>query len=119
MTVGLTLSLAAFAVAAVLGLLNACHLFRGRPEDTVLTFMHVASAVVGAVAAIFAFLAGAQPVVVNIALVLVIAALGFFAYRRRRETGLVQRPLILLHAAIAVACYLLLAYNTAKILGLA
>ncbi len=119
MIVGLTFSLAAFAVAAVLGMLNACNLFRGRPEDTVLTLMHVASAVVGAVAAIIAFLSGAQQVLINIVLVLLIAALGWTAYHRRRATGVVQKPLILLHAGIAVACYLILAYNTAKILGLA
>lgn len=119
MVVGLTFSLAAFAVAAVLGILNACNLFRGRPEDPALTFMHVAAAAVGAVAAVLAYVAGAQQVLVNILLVVVIVALGFLAYRRRKATGVVQRPLILLHAAIAVTCYLILLYNTARILGLA
>ncbi|MCX8048675.1 MAG: hypothetical protein N3A55_03310 [Methylohalobius sp.] len=107
--VPLTGSLAAFTVAALLGALIAFDLFRGRPVDRAIILTHAGMAVLGALLAISAALMGDKRVYLNIALVVVIALLGFTAATRRYKTGQVQKPLLLAHAGIAVVCYLILA----------
>ncbi|GAB6068032.1 hypothetical protein JCM13664_13510 [Methylothermus subterraneus] len=105
----LTASLAAFTVAAILGASIALDLFRGIPVDRKLILTHAGTAVLGAALAIGAALTGDKRVYLNIALVVVIALLGFTAATRRYRTGQVQKPLLLAHASIAVICYAILA----------
>jgi|LJSS01.1.fsa_nt_gb uncharacterized membrane protein len=111
----LTASLAAFTVAALLGLTIAFDLFRGYPVDRRIVLTHAGMAVLGAVLAVGAALLGDKRVYVNIALVVIIALLGFTAASRRYKTGQVQKSLIIGHASLAVICYLILA---AVVLGL-
>lgn len=102
-------SLAAFTVGAVIGLLMAIDLFKGKPTSHVSILLHVIMVVLGALLAIGAALTGDDRVYVNIAMVVVIVVLGFLAVSRRFKTGKVQKKFILAHASLAVVCYLLLA----------
>lgn len=102
-------SLASFTVAAIIGLLMAADLFRGKPTSHLSLLLHVILVALGALLAIGAALAGDERVYVNIAMVVVIVVLGFLAVSRRFKTGQVQKGLILGHAGLAVVCYLLLA----------
>ncbi len=112
MSVLLTASLAAFTVVAVLGVLIAADLLRGRPVERQFILTHAGIAVLGALLAIGAALQGDKRVYINIALVVVIVILGVMAGHKRYATGQVQKGLILAHAALAVICYLILAANT-------
>ncbi len=105
----LTLSLAVFTLVALLGALIAYDLFRNVPVDRTLILTHAGLAVLGAALAIGAAALGDTRVYTNIALVVVIALLGFTAATRRYKTGQLQKPLILAHASLAVVCYLILA----------
>ncbi len=105
----LTASLAAFTLVALLGLFMAIDLFRGVPVSRQLVLTHAGFAVLGALLAIGAALAGNTQVYVNIALVVVIVLLGVAAAHKRYTTGQVQKGLILAHAGLAVICYLILA----------
>jgi hypothetical protein len=115
MSVLLTGSLAAFTVVALLGATIAYDLLRGYPADKQITLVHAGMAVLGALLAIGAALQGDNRVYLNIALVVVIALLGFTAVTKRYKTGQVQKGLIFAHAGLAVVCYLILA---AVVLGL-
>ena len=105
----LTASLAAFTIAAALGLVLAIDLFKGIPTQRSFTLTHAGMAVLGAVLAIGAALTGDTRVYINIALVVVIVVLGVMAAIKRHKTGVVPKGLIAAHAGIAVICYLILA----------
>ncbi len=105
----LTSSLAAFTLVAVLGVLMAYDLFRGNPVSRPIVLTHAGIAVLGALLAIGAALAGDKRVYINIALVVVIVILGVMAAHKRHTTGQVQKGLLLAHAGVAVICYLILA----------
>jgi len=105
----LTASLAAFTLVAIIGLFMAIDLFRGNPVPRQLVLTHAGFAVLGALLAIGAALAGDSRVYINIAMVVVIVILGVLAAHKRYTTGQVQKGLILAHAGLAVVCYLILA----------
>ncbi len=105
----LTSSLAAFTLVAILGVFMAYDLFRGNPVARQVVLTHAGVAVLGALLAIGAALAGDSRVYINIALVVVIVILGVTAAHKRYTTGKVQKGLILTHASLAVICYLILA----------
>jgi len=105
----LTSSLAAFTLVAVLGVFMAYDLFKGNPVSRTVVLTHAGIAVLGALLAIGAALAGDSRVFINIALVVVIVILGVTAAHKRHTTGQVQKGLLLAHAGIAVVCYLILA----------
>jgi FtsH-binding integral membrane protein len=103
----LLFSLGAFSIVALVGLLMANDVFRQKPTPSLLKFLHVAFVLIGAVFAIAAAFSGDQRIWINIALALVIIALGGVLFVRRSKN---QHPqsLVLIHGGVAVVCYLLL-----------
>ncbi|KFL37915.1 hypothetical protein [Arenimonas donghaensis] len=106
----LTYALFAFAVAALGGLVLAAHVLRGKFAPWALSLLHAALGATGLVLLIMLLLQGpvAKPVLIGFGLLVLAALGGFFlaAYHQRKK--LPPKPVVLIHAGVAVAGFLLL-----------
>jgi len=120
----MTAALSAFTLTAILGLMIALNLFRGKPSDPSASIVHGISALLGSVFAIGAALLGDTRIYVNIAMAVVIILLGVMAALKRRKTGVVPKALLSIHILLALVCYLILAatvlvgYDASAALGI-
>ena len=102
-------SLCVFTLTAILGLMIAIDLFRGKALEPWASKVHGITALVGSAFAIGAAFTGETRIYLNIAMAVVIIILGLFAVLRRHKTGVVPKAILGLHITLALACYLLLA----------
>ena len=120
----MTAALSVFTLTAVLGLMIAFNLFRGKPVMPSSSIIHGISALVGSAFAIGAALSGETRIYINIVLAVVIILLGVFAAMKRRKTGVAPKGILVVHILLALVCYLMLAatvlmgIDTAAMLGL-
>lgn len=108
----LTISLIVFTVVAVLGLMCAGNLLGGKPRSGSLAALHGVLALAGSAIVIYAAFAGladGKPVFINIIMAVVIIVLGLTISLRRMTGKAPGTSLVLGHAGLAVACYLILA----------
>ena len=105
----LTYALIAFAVAALGGLVLAAHVLRGKFAPWALSLLHAVLGATGLVLLIM-LLQGlaAGPVLIGFGLLVLAALGGFFlaAYHLRKK--LPPKPVVLIHASVAVIGFLLL-----------
>lgn len=108
----LNIAILVFAIGAVGGLILASHVLRGRLAPWSLSLLHMALGATGLVLTALVVLGGTTEVasIVPIALiVLVVAALGGFylaSYHVRQATP--PKPVVVIHAGVAVIGFLLL-----------
>jgi hypothetical protein len=106
----LTYALIAFAVAALGGLVLAAHVLRGKFAPWALSLLHAVLGATGLVLLIMLLLQGlaAGPVLIGFGLLVLAALGGFFlaAYHLRKK--LPPKPVVLIHASVAVIGFLLL-----------
>ena len=106
----LTYALIAFAVAALGGLVLAAHVLRGKFAPWALSLLHAVLGATGLVLLIRLLLQGlaAGPVLIGFGLLVLAALGGFFlaAYHLRKK--LPPKPVVLIHASVAVIGFLLL-----------
>lgn len=107
----LLLSLGAFTVVALIGLIMACDVFRKKPTSPIFKVLHVVFVLIGALAAIVAAFSGDTRVWINIVIALVIIGLGALLFAKRSK-GEHPKGVVIVHGGLAVTCYLLLAYFT-------
>lgn len=105
-------ALAAFTLVALLGLLLLAKVWRGCFVDPGLLLLHAGIALLGAAMVVVVALQGDARLYTNIGMALIIIPQGLWMSFRRRKTGIVSKGMLLLHTALAVACYALLAYFT-------
>ncbi len=105
----MTAALSAFTLTAVLGLMIAFNLFRGKPTAPSSSIVHGISALVGSAFAIGAALSGETRIYINIVLAVVIIVLGVLAVMKRHKTGVVPKGILVVHILLALVCYLMLA----------
>jgi len=109
----LQLAVGVFAVAALGGLVLAATVLRGRLAPWALSLLHAALGATGLVLTALVLFGNGDDVPANTGLallLLVIAALGGFflaSYHLRKVPG--PRPVVLIHAAVAVVGFVLLA----------
>ena len=109
----LQLAVGVFAVAALGGLVLASFVLRGRLAPWALSLLHAALGATGLVLTALVLFGNGEEVPANTGLallLLVIAALGGFflaSYHLRKVPG--PRPVVLIHAAVAVVGFVLLA----------
>lgn len=100
-----------FAVGALGGLVLASYVLRGRLAPWALSLLHAALGATGLVLTLIVLAAGGSPHNTALALLLlVIAALGGFflaSYHLRKQPG--PKPVVLIHAGVAVVGFVLLA----------
>jgi len=120
----MTAAFCAFTLTAVLGLMIAFNLFRGKFVARSSSILHGASALLGSVLAIGAALLGETAIYINIVMAVVIIALGVLAAIKRHKTGIAPKGILLVHILLAVTCYLMLGatvflgIDTAGLLGI-
>jgi len=108
-------ALFAFGVAAVGGLILAASVLRGRLAPWALSLVHAALGATGLVLTLLAVLGGAGGYVPIALGVLVVAALGGFflaSFHLRQAPG--PKPIVVIHASVAVLGFLMLAGATLK-----
>ena len=109
----LQLAVGVFAVAALGGLVLAASVLRGRLAPWALSLLHAALGATGLVLTALVLFGNGEDVPANTGLamlLLLIAALGGFflaSYHLRKVPG--PRPVVLIHAAVAVVGFVLLA----------
>ena len=107
----LYMPLGLFAVAAVIGIYNASRIFGGKLTPWLAGIVHAGFAAAGLVVLAIAFLNGGLAQMAAIALgVLVLAALGGFflgSFHLRKQVA--PKPVVVIHALVAVVGFLLLA----------
>lgn len=103
-----TASFCIFTLTAVLGLMIALDLFRGKQPAPSSSVFHGVSALLGSVFAIAAALSGETRIYINIVMAVVIILLGVFAAIKRRKTGVAPKAVLSVHILLAVVCYLIL-----------
>ncbi|NOQ14314.1 MAG: hypothetical protein GQ583_07555 [Methyloprofundus sp.] len=104
----LVASFCIFTITAVLGLMIAVDIFRGRHPAPSASIVHGVSALLGSVFAISAALMGETRIYINIVMAVVIILLGVTAAVKRRKTGVAPKAILAVHILLAVVCYLLL-----------
>lgn len=104
----MTAAFCVFTLTAVLGLLIAFDIFRGRQPSPSSSVVHGITALVGSVFAIGAALSGETRIYINIVMAVVIILLGVMAALKRRKTGVAPKGLLAIHILLALACYLML-----------
>lgn len=100
----------AFAVAALGGLVLAASVLRGRLAPWALSLAHAALGATGLVLALIAVLGGAERNAAIALIILLVAALGGFflaSFHLRKTPG--PKPVVLVHASVAVIGFVLLA----------
>ncbi len=98
-----------FALAAVGGLVLASHVLRGQFPPWVLSVGHALLGALGLVLLIVAVFGGAASPATTALIILVVAALGgFFLASYHLRSALAPRALVIVHALVAVAGFLVL-----------
>jgi hypothetical protein len=108
-------ALFAFGIAAVGGLILAASVLRGRLAPWALSLVHAALGATGLVLTLLAVLGGADGYVPIALGLLVVAALGGFflaSFHLRQQPG--PKPVVVIHAGVAVLGFLMLAGATLK-----
>jgi hypothetical protein len=105
------MSLAAFTLVAAMGVLMALDVFKGVGTSRCFALTHAGFAAFGAALVILAALGGDNRLWTNIGLAVAIIGVGLVISRQRAK-GIHPKGLVIAHGGTAVACYLLLAYNT-------
>jgi hypothetical protein len=111
-------ALVLFGIAAVGGLILATQRLRGAPRPTLaIALVHGAVAAAGLVALILVVVAPDAPSVAKTALVVfLVAALGgFYLIAQHLQTRPLPVPVMLIHAAVAVAGFLILLAGVLKV----
>jgi len=106
----LTYAVIVFAIAAVGGLILATSVLRGQLAPWALSLGHAALGAAGLVLVLIAVLHGAASNATIALVLLFIAALGGFflaSFHLRKQPG--PKPVVLIHASVAVIGFLLLA----------
>lgn len=99
-----------FAIAALGGLIMAASVLRGRFAPWALSLIHAALGATGLVLVALAIFHGAKGMAPIALGILVVAALGGFflaSFHLRKQPG--PKPVVLIHASVAVIGFLLLA----------
>ena len=106
----LTYALIAFAVAALGGLVLAAHVLRGKLAPWALSLLHALLGATGLVLLIVLLLQGlaARPVLIGFGLLVLAALGGFFLASFHLRKKLPPKPVVLIHAGVAVVGFLLL-----------
>lgn len=106
----LTYALIAFAVAALGGLVLAAHVLRGKFAPWALSLLHAVLGATGLVLLIMLLLQGlaAGPVLIGFGLLVLAALGGFFLAAYHLRKNLPPKPVVLIHASVAVIGFLLL-----------
>lgn len=106
----LTYALIAFAVAALGGLVLAAHVLRGKFAPWALSLLHAVLGATGLVLLIMLLLQGlaAGPVLIGFGLLVLAALGGFFLAAYHLRNKLPPKPVVLIHASVAVIGFLLL-----------
>lgn len=106
----LTYALIAFAIAAVGGLVLASYVLRDKFAPWGLSLLHAALGAVGLVLLIVLLLQGtaSQSVLIGFGLLLVAALGGFFLASFHLRKSLPPKAVVVIHAGVAVAGFLLL-----------
>lgn len=103
-------ALVAFAIAAAGGLVLAYNVLRGRLAPWALSLLHAALGATGLVLVLLAVLDGvAGPVTIALLLLLVAALGGFYLASLHLRERIAPSGVVLVHAGVAVAGFLLLA----------
>lgn len=111
-------ALVLFGIAALGGLILATQRLRGAPRPTLaLALVHGAVAAAGLVSLILVVVeAGAPPVAKTALVVFLVAALGgFYLIAQHLQTKPLPIPVMLIHAAVAVAGFLILLAGVLKL----
>jgi hypothetical protein len=106
----LVMAFGIFTLVAAMGAGMALELCKGRKTEKGYALLHAGFALGGSALVIVAALDGDTRLYANIGMAVVIIALGAMVSLKRAKGG-VPKSLALAHAGLAVACYLLLAYN--------
>lgn len=106
----LAYALIVFAVAAVGGLVLAAHVLRGKFAPWALSLLHAALGATGLVLLVVLLARGAasRPVVTGLAVLLLAALGGFFLASFHLRRKLPPRAVVVIHAGVAVAGFLML-----------
>lgn len=106
----LAYALIVFAVAAVGGLVLAAHVLRGKFAPWALSLLHAALGATGLVLLVMLLLRGAasRPVLVGLAVLLLAALGGFFLASFHLRRKLPPKAVVVIHAGVAVAGFLVL-----------
>jgi len=106
----LVASLAVFTLVAAMGLMVVRDVWRGRPIDPVYPKIHAAAALLGSLFVILVALDGDTRLYTNIGMAVVIIGLGVMMALYSRKGKRVPQKLVAAHVALAVSCYVILAY---------
>jgi hypothetical protein len=113
----LVYALLAFAIAAVGGLILASSVLRERLASWPLSLVHAALGATGLVLTLIVVLRDGKGLVELAFLLLLVAALGGFllaSFHLRRRPG--PKPVVLIHASVAVIGFLVLAGTTFQLI---
>lgn len=103
-------SLFVFTLVAIMGLFMVGDVWAGHPVGAVFPKLHAAAALFGSALVIGAALEGDARLYNNIGMAVVIILLGVYMGVRAHQGKGAPKWIIILHAGLAVACYLLLGY---------
>lgn len=103
-------ALIAFAVAALGGLVLAAHVLRGKFAPWALSLLHALLGATGLVLLVLLLVQGlaARPVLIGFGLLVLAALGGFFLASFHLRKKLPPKPVVLIHAGVAVVGFLLL-----------
>lgn len=103
-------ALIAFAVAALGGLVLAAHVLRGKFAPWALSLLHALLGATGLVLLVVLLLQGlaARPLLIGFGLLVLAALGGFFLASFHLRKKLPPKPVVLIHAGVAVVGFLLL-----------
>lgn len=106
----LKLAVLLFAIAAIGGLIMAIRIFQGRLAPWGLSIVHALLGATGLVLVLLNVLTGSTTVLIAALVLLVVAALGgFFLASIHFRGQLAPKAVVIVHALVAVAGFLLLA----------
>jgi len=103
-------SLFVFTLVALMGLSMVGDVWAGRSVGAVFPRLHAAAALFGSTLVIGAALEGDTRLYNNIGMAVVIILLGVYMGVRTHQGKRAPKGIIIAHAGLAVACYLLLGY---------
>ncbi|HWP00087.1 MAG TPA: hypothetical protein VNL74_05590 [Methylococcus sp.] len=103
-------SFAVFTLVAVMGLMMACDVWRGIAVGSAYALAHGAAALLGSALVIYAALTGDTRLYLNIAMAVVILALGAWMGLLTKRGKRIPRLILIAHAGLAVACYAVLGF---------
>ncbi|NOS73329.1 MAG: hypothetical protein HOP36_02065 [Methyloglobulus sp.] len=103
-------SLFVFTMVALMGLSMVGDAWKSRPIGAVFPRLHAAAALFGSALVIGAALDGDTRLYNNIGMAVVVILLGVYMGFRAHKGKPIPKAILIAHAGLAVACYLLLGY---------